>query len=255
MREGTMKNEVVFGLLFVVILGAFGYFFLLKEEPQPNETDRVSEKSVASDEVPTIPPPPPPAPHPPVKNETGEPFPREAGVRQRRAPVMEAPVTPPARPTPAPKLLPPPSPKKRARKPNPASTVFVSDRATPPEVILRGEVIPPEKLDEVMVWGTDADSLQGSIMEQHEEFVRCYDAWLEVEPELAGMLKIGLTIGQATEQDSLASVTALDVVDSDLDHSVFEGCIIGALQDLTYEQTDGDIVVNYPMRFHREEEE
>ena len=106
-----------------------------------------------------------------------------------------------------------------------------------------------------MVWGTDSDSLQGSVQMQQEEFVRCYGAWLEVEPELAGMLKIGLTIGQATEKDSFASVTALDVVDSDLDHSVFEGCIIGALQDLTYERTEEDIVVNYPLRFRREEEE
>ena len=43
-----MKNEVVFGLLFVVMLGAFGYFFLMKEAIQPNEAGEVSEKSAAS---------------------------------------------------------------------------------------------------------------------------------------------------------------------------------------------------------------
>jgi len=249
-----MKNEVVFGLLLVVVLGALGYFFLVREDISEPASSPATTKRSDVDEAPAL-RPPPPAPLPPPKNETGEPFPREAGLRQRRPPVMDTPATPSKKPAPPPKpVAPPPAPKPK-KKPYRASVPVVSDRATPPELVLRGEVVPPEEVDEIMVWGTDSDSLMASIQEQHEEFVRCYDAWLEVEPNLAGRLKVGLTIGQATEEDSLASVIALDVADSDLDHAVFEGCILGALQDLNYEPTESNIVVNYPLRFRVEEEE
>lgn len=247
-----MKNEMVFGLLFVVMIGALGYLFLM---PDTDEEGPPKGASTAASDVEAAPPvrPPPPAPHPPVKNETGQPFPREAGLRQRRAPVTEAPTASPPQAPPEPSTT--PQPEKNRRRPNRASALFFSDRATPPELVLRGEAVPAEKLDEIMVWGTDSDSLKGSIQEQHEEFIRCYDAWLAVEPSLAGRLKLGLTIGRATKDDSLASVIALEVVDSELDHAVFEGCILGALQELTYEPTDGNIVVNYPLAFRRDEAE
>ena len=250
-----MKNEVIFGILFVIMLGVLGYMFLTRSSERGRGEAPVAPP-VRADVVETPPAlPPPPAPPPPVMNETGEPFPREVGPRQRRAPVMEAPDAAPPKPDPAPAAVAPPPPEAPKQRPHPASTIFFSDRATPPKLVLRGEEVPPEKLDEIMVWGTDPDSLKGSIQEQHEEFVRCYDAWLAVEPNLAGRMKLGFTIGRATEEDSLASVIALDVVDSELDHAVFEGCIIGALQDLTYDLTDGNIVVNYPLNFRRDEEE
>ena len=121
------------------------------------------------------------------------------------------------------------------------------------QFVLRGEVVSEEEQNETMVWGLDRDSIQGSIRERHQEFHRCYDAWLEVEPELAGRMKLGFTIGRATDKDSHFTVVDLDLVDSDLDHAVFEGCVLGALQDLVYEAGDGQIEINYPLVFRAED--
>ncbi len=75
-----------------------------------------------------------------------------------------------------------------------------------------------------------------------------------MEPELAGKLTLTFTIGMADEADSVASVTALDVAESNLDHAVFEGCIVGALQDLTYEPSKESISVSYPLVFQAEDD-
>jgi len=142
---------------------------------------------------------------------------------------------------------PPPRPAPPAAKPVPA-------RELGPRLVLRGEEVSQEELDELMVWGLDRDSIQGSIQERIPEFHRCYEAWLKVQPDLAGKMKVTFSIGHASEKDTNFTVTALDILDSELDHAVFEGCVLGALQDLVYEAGDGQININYPLVFRQEEE-
>jgi hypothetical protein len=225
---------IVIGLVLVL---AAAYALLVKpsddEHRRPVPADLASlpaqQESVAREPA-AVPPPPAPVPAAAMPPAQGEPFPRRAGPRER------------AEQNPA--MIPPrPPPPKTARQ------RFVRTRTDVPQVVLRGEPVPSHRLDEIMVWGTDRESLRGSIQDRHDEFVRCYSAWLAVEPELAGKLTMTFTIGRAHEADSLASVIALDVADSDLDHAAFEGCVVGALQDLTYEPPEENISVSYPLAF------
>jgi len=119
-------------------------------------------------------------------------------------------------------------------------------------LVVRGEELPPDDSEELYIWGRDRESLHEAIRAQSSELHRCYEAWLLAEPALAGKLTVAFSVGRAQEGDTVDSVVAIDVADSDLDHALFEGCVLGALGELLFEGGEETIKVRLPVVFRQE---
>ncbi len=111
----------------------------------------------------------------------------------------------------------------------------------------------PEVEEAPLVWDIDKESIHQALVSQMPKFKECYSAWAAMQPDLAGRLKIGFTIGRANPGDENASVIQADVLDSQLDNEFFQGCILRTVEDLKFVPPEGIIRVNIPYVFRQEE--
>jgi hypothetical protein len=92
------------------------------------------------------------------------------------------------------------------------------------------------------MWATSALFNRGSI-----EIKECYDAWLEVNPALAGRVVVEFTLSRSTESPAEGRITKTKIVDSSLGHLAMEGCVVSVVEGLRFEPPDGEIEAQLPI--------
>ncbi len=112
-----------------------------------------------------------------------------------------------------------------------------------------------EGLDEI-IWDPGREGIQAAIQENTEEFLRCFDAWLAVQPDTGGKLVVGFRIAVPEGADPADGARVVGVVpeDSDLENAFMEGCVLGVFEGLRFSapQDGGEVEVRYPLRFSPE---
>lgn len=97
-------------------------------------------------------------------------------------------------------------------------------------------------------------SLDAGIKAQLPQIKECYDAWLQQEPDLEGVLKVQFTMiaGEDEDGEPIGLVADVEVTDSELNNVWMEGCVAGAMEEAELpEPPDGELVVQYPFDFQR----
>ncbi len=101
----------------------------------------------------------------------------------------------------------------------------------------------------VAPWPLTADGIRGAVAYRKDEFKECYEAWLKLDPEVAGTVVVTFTVAAA--EDDIGRVTTLELADSELDHPFIEGCVLNVFQELAFDPPadGGEVEVNYPLMF------
>ncbi|MFH1531216.1 MAG: AgmX/PglI C-terminal domain-containing protein, partial [Pseudomonadota bacterium] len=106
---------------------------------------------------------------------------------------------------------------------------------------------------EPILWDLGREGIQAAIQENTEEFARCFEAWLAVQPETGGKLVVGFTIAVPEDADPEdgARVVRVEPEDSELENAFMEGCVLAVFEGLrfTAPEDGGEVKVRYPLRF------
>jgi len=94
-----------------------------------------------------------------------------------------------------------------------------------------------------MIWEPTKEGIQEAFLEHKEDIRYCYEAWLDHNPDLEGRLEIAFSIPAERGEGDPEGVRLLrvDVEGSDVDHSFFEGCVLGVLSDLHFAPPEKDV--------------
>lgn len=172
-------------------------------------------------------------------------------------PQAEARPPAPAKPAPEnePEVRPSPSAKSAAGRQAPGSELFEdvqpsSGSETPPT----GKAEEPG--DDTIVWDPGREGIQAAIQENTEEFLHCFEAWLAVQPDMAGTLVVSFAIAvpEGADPDDGARVVGVTPEDSDLENAFMEGCVLAVFEELRFAAPEdgGEIQVRYPLKFSPE---
>lgn len=140
-------------------------------------------------------------------------------------------------------------------------TVEESGPEAPPTVEESGPAAPPtvdaeDPEPEPIVWDPGREGIQAAIQENTEEFLKCFEAWLAVQPETGGKLVVGFTIAvpEGADPEDGARVVGVEPLDSELENAFMEGCVLGVFEGLkfTAPADGGEVKVRYPLRFSPE---
>lgn len=115
------------------------------------------------------------------------------------------------------------------------------------DVALDDEDTVPEVL-----FPTSKEGINDAIREELGEIRECYQAWLELQPELEGTIEVKFVI---SDVDGVGEVTRTETLDAtSTDHTLFEGCVLNVMSDLTFEPPEdgGVVIVSYPFQFSSE---
>ena len=96
---------------------------------------------------------------------------------------------------------------------------------------------------------TSEEGINDAIREELSEIRECYQAWLNLEPDLEGQIEVTFVI---SDVDGVGEVTSTELQDrTTTDHTLFEGCVLNVMSDLRFEAPadGGEVVVNYPFIF------
>jgi len=100
-----------------------------------------------------------------------------------------------------------------------------------------------------MVWSVDKDGIQGAIQDTTPAIKECYQAWLKAEQAIGGRIVIRFTISANPENPDIGQITDVGVNDSELDHTLLEGCVLNAVSETVWVAPDEPLTVNYPFSF------
>ena len=122
--------------------------------------------------------------------------------------------------------------KPGMRKPEPAELPVVQDTGAMRE----GEA-----------FASNAAGIRASIEQVMPGLQECYEAWLDVEPDLQGDIKVSYQIYADGDAGRVRRVTTTE---QDVDNAVFEGCVLNVMNELEYvAPSGGPITVNWPLKF------
>ena len=106
------------------------------------------------------------------------------------------------------------------------------------------------ELDPADPWPADYDGINGAIGESLGDIRECYDQWLNLVPDLEGKVVVRFVI---EGEDGGGVVTETEVAEATTDENTFfEGCVLNVMSDLTFEDPEGAVTVNYPFVFRSE---
>ncbi len=132
---------------------------------------------------------------------------------------------------------------------------------TPPAAKASGPETPPTvdaeaPEPEPILWDPGREGIQAAIQENTEEFARCFEAWLAVQPQTGGALVVGFTIAipEGADPADGARVVGVEPLDSELENVFMEGCVLAVFEELrfTAPEDGGEVTVRYPLRFSPE---
>ncbi|MFN3202735.1 MAG: AgmX/PglI C-terminal domain-containing protein [Bradymonadia bacterium] len=122
-------------------------------------------------------------------------------------------------------------------------------------------------VEEAMIWSLDKEGVVGAMKEIKPHIEECYDGWAKrTEDPIEGRVAIQFTIdapdveeGSDTEaaQDRPGQIKAVKIVQSDLDHSALEGCIVNSIEGVKFQAPESGepLEVTYPFLLEPGEEE
>jgi hypothetical protein len=115
------------------------------------------------------------------------------------------------------------------------------------------EALPARGSDAGRRFHAEPEGIAQAIESALPDIKDCYDKWLELQPELAGQLRVSFTI--ASDDAGAAHVTGISVGDAGMGHPAFEGCVLSSFLDLEFDQPSGGGVWNvvYPIAFSRDD--
>ncbi len=100
-----------------------------------------------------------------------------------------------------------------------------------------------------VLFPTSKDGINDAIREELPEIRECYQSWLELQPELEGIIEVKFVI---SDVDGVGEVTRTETMDTtNTDHTLFEGCVLNVMSGLTFEPPEdgGVVIVSYPFEF------
>ncbi len=114
-----------------------------------------------------------------------------------------------------------------------------------------GEVPEPseEGAEPEVLYSTSKEGINDAIRERLSEIRECYQAWLELQPDLEGTVEVKFVI---SDVDGVGEVTRTETLDTTTtDHTLFEGCVLNVMSTLAFESPEdgGVVIVSYPFQF------
>ncbi|MCA9494231.1 MAG: AgmX/PglI C-terminal domain-containing protein [Myxococcales bacterium] len=105
---------------------------------------------------------------------------------------------------------------------------------------------PPTDPTERQVHALDQGGISAAVEAERAELEACYETALFHTPDLAGSMTLELQI-TPVEGERVARIEAVDV-QSDIDATIFEGCVATVFEDLRFDATE-PTTVRYPLSF------
>lgn len=107
------------------------------------------------------------------------------------------------------------------------------------------EVPPPqEDTDPSSLWPPTADGFRTAVEERLGDLHDCYETYLQTDPDLGGDLKISFVLAP---EDGAATPTEVKISDSNLHHTVLEGCIATIFEEFRFEASGSGMAVTWPL--------
>ncbi|MCB9687200.1 MAG: AgmX/PglI C-terminal domain-containing protein [Alphaproteobacteria bacterium] len=110
----------------------------------------------------------------------------------------------------------------------------------------------PDQIGEKRVYAMDQAGISAAVDSERSELEACYETALFHTPDLAGSMTLELQI-TPVEGETVARIETVDV-DTDIDATIFEGCIATVFEDLRFHATE-PTTVRYPLTFQADEED
>jgi hypothetical protein len=99
----------------------------------------------------------------------------------------------------------------------------------------------------VVAFPLTKDGIRAAMSGALPQIRSCYEDWLQLQPELAGQMKVQFTIESDDAGAGRVSKTSLG--DSGIGHLAMEGCVLNVVSDLSFEEPEGVLNITYPFRF------
>jgi hypothetical protein len=80
------------------------------------------------------------------------------------------------------------------------------------------------------------------------EIKKCYEAWLQVNPKLAGTVNISFTVSPSKDAPGEGRITKSSLADSSLGHVAMEGCVLSVVDDLRFDAPLEETEVRFPIK-------
>lgn len=93
----------------------------------------------------------------------------------------------------------------------------------------------------------DASGIAAALQEAVPDIKKCYEAWLQVNPKLAGTVTVSFTLSPSTDAPAEGRITKTGVADSSLGHLAMEGCLLSVVDDLRFDAPPGELQVRFPI--------
>jgi len=108
--------------------------------------------------------------------------------------------------------------------------------------------------DPTLVFSPDREGIQGAVNESLPQIKDCYQSWLQVRPDLSGRVMVQFVIAGDAEDPDFSEIRDVTLKDSELGHTLMEGCVASLFEELQFEAPDGggEVAVNYPLKFTTE---
>ena len=194
--------------------------------------------------------------------------PAAAAAAPDRPPPPERPTRPgPARPdavrpdTPRPATTPwPRRPPAAAKAGRAGGELPPSDEPEPAarELEPDPDLDPDRDLDpDAMVWALDRDGILGAVASAQPKIAECYDGWVQADRDLGGRLVVAFHIAADPDDPELGAIDRADVVETELEHALLEGCVLNAVSELVFEPPDDEdgLQVRMPFLFSKDDED
>lgn len=102
----------------------------------------------------------------------------------------------------------------------------------------------------------DRDGIRAAMRSARPGIGECYEAWLAATPDLAGGIAVSFRIAPNTDGGA-GFIDEVHIIDGGLGHVAMEGCVLNAIQDVTFDvAADAEpLRVTYPFVFTPKEKE
>jgi hypothetical protein len=104
--------------------------------------------------------------------------------------------------------------------------------------------------DPTLVFSASAEGIRAAVDESAPAIRECYSSWLRNQPDLSGKLTVQFLLAVDSQEPEFATVSDVELHDSELGHVFMEGCVASLFEELQFEAPEGgELTVQYPLVF------
>lgn len=104
--------------------------------------------------------------------------------------------------------------------------------------------------DPTLVFSASAEGIRAAVDESAPAIRECYSSWLRNQPDLSGKVTVQFLLAVDSQEPEFATVSDVELHDSELGHVFMEGCVASLFEELQFEAPEGgELTVQYPLVF------